>query len=252
MIFLIYSSILIFNFEKYFDNLIISIDQFFNKKLIDIDEILQDENQDIKDIADKIVDEYKILMNKSQENLKDYYSQFISSVEKIYEALAKYIGFENKNMDYRISANMDVDAHIGSLVGKVGLYAGTFLGLGAVSAFFPPLFLVTIPASLVISWFLGGNIIESFKKVVSKKARFIDALKNIQKSQIEEYKLIKKRFIRDLEEKKQNIEENTKSLINIKTLELSSKSKETKEFYSQLKNDYESLLKNMKNQFNIN
>ena len=242
----------LFNFEKYFDNLIISIDQFFNKKLIDIDEILQDENQDIKDIADKIVDEYKILMNKSQENLKDYYSQFISSVEKIYEALAKYIGFENKNMDYRISANMDVDAHIGSLVGKVGLYAGTFLGLGAVSAFFPPLFLVTIPASLVISWFLGGNIIESFKKVVSKKARFIDALKNIQKSQIEEYKLIKKRFIRDLEEKKQNIEENTKSLINIKTLELSSKSKETKEFYSQLKNDYESLLKNMKNQFNIN
>ena len=147
---------------------------------------------------------------------------------------------------------MDVDAHIGSLFGKMGLLAGSCLGLGAIVAAFPPLWIVSIPVSFAIGWFLGGNIIDSFEKIISKKARLIDALKNIKKSQIEEYELIKTRFIRDLEEKKQNIKENTESLINIKTLELSSKSKETKEFYSQLKKDYESLLKNMKNQFNIN
>ena len=47
---------------------------------------------------------------------------------------------------------------------------------------------------------------------------------------------MKKRFIRDLNEKRENLSSNTRSLINIKTLELSNKSNETKEFYFKLKN----------------
>ena len=175
----------------------------------------------------------------------------MKSVENIYDALVKYLGLDDQKTDYNVSLDVDVKTHVGAVIGKMGLYATTILGLGTLSGFFPPLFVITIPVSFIVGYFLGGNIVESIKKVFSKRERLIGALNDINQSQIDEFKLMKERFIRDLEEKKEILENNMMSLINIKTLELSSKSKETKEFYTQLKEDYERLLDNIKSQFNI-
>lgn len=89
------------------------------------------------------------------------------------------------------------------------------------------------------------------QKCFQKKAKLIEALNNIKNSQINENKLMKERFMRDLQEKLDNLKCNTMSLINIKALELSNKSNETKEFYIQLKNDYERLLNNIKKEFDL-
>ena len=88
--------------------------------------------------------------------------------------------------------------------------------------------------------------------IFSKRIRSIEIFENMQKSQTKETTPLKERFSKDLEEKKRfSIKMPTKSLINIGTFELSSKSKDTEAFCVKLKNDYEQLLKNIKYQFNI-
>ena len=125
------------------------------------------------------------------------------------------------------------------------------MALSVIEGIFPPLVLVTIPAYMVVAYFFGGSISESIIKMFSNKAKLIEALENLKESQINEIKLMKERFLRDLKEKKDTLENNTSSLINIKTLELSNKSDETKKFYVQLKEDYMHLLDGIKKEFNL-
>ena len=198
-----------------------------------------------------MIEEYKILLNDYHEKLKNYYVEFMGAVERIYNEIIKYLGLDKKDTKHNISTNIDVKAPVGSLIGKIGIYAAVTIGIGVANIMFPPLVFLTLPVSCIIGWFFGKSIGKTLKSIFSKRVRLIEAFENMQKSQIDEITLFKERFLRDLEEKKEILDKNAKSLINIKTLELSSKSKDTEAFYMQLKNDYEQLLNNIKYQFNI-
>jgi len=50
----------------------------------------------------------------------------------------------------------------------------------------------------------------------------------MEQAQVRDFELFKTRFLRDMNEKNSNLENNALSLINIKTLELSTKSEKTK------------------------
>ena len=171
--------------------------------------------------------------------------------EVIYNALVKYLELETPNSTTEITAKYGFTANIGPLLAKVGLFYGALIGLAVAEGIFPPLILLTVPAYFVVGSFFGVSFADSIRKMVSKKAKLVEALTNIKESQINENKLMKERFMRDLQDKKENLRSNTMSLINIKTLELSNKSDDTKEFYIQLKNDYENLLNSIKKEVDL-
>ena len=242
-----------YNFEQVFDDIISSIKDFFNSKRIMAEELLDQNDNDIEKASNIVIEEYKTLVGTFQETITNKYNEFIDEVDKIYNAIIQCLNLDKKEEEeINISNNnMDIKAPVGALIGKVGVYGITIVGLGAVTGFFPPLAVLTIPAGLIIGWFLGESIGESLAKIFSKKARLIDALNKMEQAQVRDFELFKTRFLRDMNEKNSNLENNALSLINIKTLELSTKSEKTKEFYNQLKSDYENLLKSIKSLFNI-
>ena len=73
----------------------------------------------------------------------------------------------------------------------------------------------------------------------------------MKKIQLEEIQLYKERFLRDMENKKRNLENYAMSLINIKILESRTNKEQIKEFYIQLESDYKELLNNIKIKFKI-
>ena len=68
---------------------------------------------------------------------------------------------------------------------------------------------------------------------------------------MKEIKLYKERFLRDMENKKMELENYALTLINIKILELTANKEEIKEFYIQLESDYKALLNTIKIKFKI-
>ena len=240
-----------YDFNKMFDNFITKVYSFFDEKINIAEFLLIQHNDNIEQILEEIVDEYKTILAKFQTELKEYYEKFIKSVEEIYNALVQYLELETPKSNSNITTTYGFTANVGAIIGKVGLFYGSMVALAAFEIFFPPLTLITFPAAIVISYFFGGSICKHLYKIFNKKAKLIEALNNMKNSQIDEIKLIKKRFIRDFGDKIEPIKNNIMSLINVKTLELSNKSNETKQFYRQLKNDYENLLKSIKKQFDI-
>ena len=240
-----------YDFGKLFDDYQNEILNFFNPKIQAADDILQINGNDIEKALKDIIEDYQTLLRNFQTKIKIYYEQFIKEIEEIYNALVKYLESETPNSTTEISVNYGFTANVGPLLGKIGLFYGALVALAVIDGIFPPLALLTVPATLAVGWIFGQSFADSIIKMFSKKAKLIEALNNIKESQINENKLMKKRFLRDLQEKLENLRYNTMSLINIKTLELSNKSNETKVFYIQLKNDYENLLNNIKNEFNL-
>ena len=240
-----------YDFDKIFNTFISKIELFFMVMSANVDDLLEKNNKDIEKILKDIIEEYKTILGKFQEELKEYYEKFIKSVEEIYNALVQYLELETPKINSEITTNYGFKAHGGALLGKIGLFYGAMITLTVIEGIFPPLVLLTIPAGIALGYFFGGKIFEHIHKIFNKKAKLIDALNNMKNSQIDEIKLMQKRFMRDLNDKIETIKNNIMSLINVKVLELSNKSNETKQFYTQLKNDYENLLKSIKNEFNI-
>ena len=90
-----------------------------------------------------------------------------------------------------------------------------------------------------------------YELIVSKRERLIEKLNEIKNNQLKEIGLYKERFLRDLENKKNELENYALTLINIKILELKANKEEIKEFYIQLEKDYKALLNTIKSKFKI-
>ena len=96
-----------------------------------------------------------------------------------------------------------------------------------------------------------GLAFKILEYILSKKIKLIVQLEEMKKIQLEEIQLYKERFLRDMENKKRNLENYAMSLINIKILESKTNKEKIKEFYIQLESDYKELLNNIKIKFNI-
>ena len=240
-----------YNFEKLFDDYVEEIINFFNSKIDSSGNLLFQNDNNVEKALEVIIEEYKKKLNNFQINIKDIYSQFIKSVEGIYNNLVKYLEVDKEDKESVFSAKYGFKANIGSFVGKLGLFYSAMIALTVIEGIFPPLMLITIPAAMVTGLFFGKSLSKTLKKMISNHAKLVDALEDLRDSQKNEITLMKERFLRDLKEKRDNIKSNTSSLINIKVLELSDKSDETKQFYIQLKKDYEHLLNNIKKEFNL-
>ena len=240
-----------YNFTKIFDDFIKYIHSFFNLKISCVDKILENNNGDFEKALNNTVGEFKEKVINFQDNIKQKYLQFIKDIDNIYNNLVNFLGLAtSKDINVDI-ASVNIKAPVGKVVGA---YLGFFVAggvVGAVGGIFPPSLIVTIPALLIASFFTGKSLTKAVKLTFSKSYRLSEALSTVESNQIEEFTSIKERFIRDLEDKKRGFESNIVSLINIKTLEISSKTQETKNFYIQLKKDYENLYNYFKAQFNI-
>ena len=240
-----------YDFAKAFDDFISKISLFFNKKMSSAEEILKKNNNDFDKALNDVIGEFKNKIINFQNNIKEKYEDFIKDIENIYNNLVEYLGLETQKEINANVSNVNVKAPIGKVAGA---YLGLFVAggiVGFIGAAFPPSLILTIPALLITSIFTGKSMKKTFQLAFSKAYRLQEALSQVKSNQIEEFTSIKERFVRDLEDKKRAFENNFVSLINIKTLEVSSKTKETKEFYIQLKKDYENLYNNIKIQFNI-
>ena len=242
-----------YNFGLLFNNFIREIEYFCELKKYEAEALLEHNDNDIEKTFKLILEEYKTLVTDFQTKIKNKYDEFIEKVENMYKLLVDVLEYDNikETKNKNLETNVDVKAPIGTLFGKVGLYAATWAELTAVSSLFPPLFLATLSASVIVRWYFGKSIGKTLREIFSKRDRLIESLENLKKSQVDEFNLMKERFVRDFEQKKEILENDSTSIINIRLLELSNKSKDTKQFYAQIKKDYENLYNIIKIKFNL-
>ena len=181
------------------------------------------DSDDIDESLNKINEEYKTIKDSFEEKIKKKYEEFIDSIKKIYKEIIRCLDldkFEKKE--------------IKNIENK--------------SSFFSLLFKIFFPLSYLTIFKFAKTI---YELTVSKRDRLIEKLNEIKNNQLKEIKLYKERFLRDMENKKMELENYALTLINIKILELTANKEEIKEFYIQLESDYKALLNTIKIKFKI-
>ena len=220
-----------YDFGKYFDDFILRIEKFFDNKINSVEDLLKNNDNDLDKAYNKIKEEYNNLAISMEEKIKSYYENFQNEVKKIYNLLV-YNLFPDLESDKQQKIMESISATALPAIAMI------LMGNG----------LINLLIEGIIKLGLG---LDSLIKKLFKKSRLNNLLKELKDSKINEFKLIKERFMKEFKEYKESLESNAMSLINIKTLELSSKSAETKKFYSEMKIDYENLLESIKTQFKI-
>ena len=236
-----------YKFEKLFNEFINDLKKFFENKKNSAKYLLQNNNNKIDKAISEIQDELESLLAAFQEKIKNEYNNFVKEVE---EKLRNLIGFlnlsENQNAKMNFSPNIQTNVNVGGIIGNTIAFSA-ILGLGALTGVFPILSILTVPATIIASIFMG----ESLAKIIFKDERLKTAIDETKTKVIEKIEKLKSNFLKRLEEKKANLKCKATKLISFKAFQLSAKTVEEKEFYLKLKEEYDSLYKNIKIQFNI-
>jgi hypothetical protein len=242
-----------YNFEKFFTEFRIDLENFFENVGEQAESILEKNDDDVEKAFISIAERYKVFMTNFINELNNKYQKFLESLEKIYKLLVVFLGYDEVETlkSDTPSKNIDTDRPIGTLVIKLGLFAGITAGLTAITVVFPLSVFITAPISIITGFFFGKSISKTLISIFSAKQRLLNALEEMKEEQLKSFDSGIQRFLRDINEKKENFKKNSDSLINIKRLELSSKSNDTKNFYKQLKKDYEELYNILKNKYNL-
>ena len=212
-----------FYFGNIFDSFLYETNLFYEVKIKYFEQILYLDIDDIDKKINEINEEYKTIKDRFEEKIKKKYEEFIDSIKKIYREIVRCLDldkFEKKEIK-----NMENDNPFFSFFSKI----------------FSPFSFLPI--------FVFAKTI--YELIVSKRERLIEKLNEIKNNQLKEIGLYKERFLRDLENKKNELENYALTLINIKILELKANKEEIKEFYIQLEKDYKALLNTIKSKFKI-